>query len=120
MNDFTSCPICGNSLRKHASSKFLFPINKFSHFIEKICSNQPNHLIQFFIDSTTNNVDFVKMSLNHLFTKYIEIDFVNQKSTISIYKQSVPKHFYLNKIIEPDFPKLTLLKEKVDIILTFS
>jgi len=79
-----------------------------------------NHNIQFYVDGYTGKVDFLTLSLDHKYSKYIEFDFVNQKCKISCFKNGQMQYINVPKIIIPDFPKLTALKERISMYITFS
>lgn len=121
MEDVTSCPICNNKLRTvRLNGKYLFSVNKTSNYVERTCSQGMNHSLQFFTDENTKKIDFIKISLNHKYSKFIEIDFINQKCRISCMKSGKAEYIDIPKMLEPDFPNLTKLKEKVALYVTFS
>ncbi len=120
MDDTTSCPICNNKLRslKHPN-KYLHPIAKTANFYERTC-NGINHMLQFYTDSSTNKIDFIKVSLTPNYSRFVEIDFFNQKSRISYIIESKPEYVEVPKILELDFPNLIKLKEKISLYATFN
>ena len=120
MDDTQVCPICGSKLRNITKmSEFVLPIAKFGDFVERICTG-PNHVIQFFTDLTTGKVDFLKVSLNYKYSRFIEINYVDQYSRVITLKNNKPEYIIVPKIIEPDFPDLNLLREKVGLFVVFS
>lgn len=121
MDDISNCPICSNKLRTvWLFNKYLHPINKTANYAERTCAIGMNHSLQLFADNITNKVDFLKLSLNPKYSRYLEIDFLNQRCRISCFKEGQPKHIEIDKIIEPDFPHLIKLKEKVAMFICFS
>ena len=121
MDDTVSCPICGNKMRTvHLTSKFSHTVNKTANYTERVCSSGMNHTLQLFTDKATNKVDLIILSLNHKYSRYLEIDYVNQKSRIMCAKESKIEYIEIDKILEPDFPDLTKLKEKVSLYVVFS
>lgn len=121
IEDVTMCPICNSKLRTlRLIDKYHHIINKTSNYLERTCSQGMNHSLQLLTDESTKKVDFIKISLNHKYSRFIEIDFVNQKSRISCMKGGKVEYIEIDKIIMPDFPNLTKLKEKVSLFITFS
>ena len=121
MDDTLACPICGNKLRNiKLSNKFLHPVGKTANYIERTCSEGMNHSLQLFTDENNNQVDFLKLSLNPKYSRYIEIDFINQKCRINCLKEGKPDYIDIPKMIYPDFPLLTKLKERVSLYIIFS
>lgn len=120
MDDTLTCPICENRLRTVSiNNKFLHPINKTATYAERTC-NGLNHVLQFFADEATHKIDFIKISLNPKYTKYLEIDFINTKCRISCMKKGKAEYIEIPKMIEPDFPHLVKLKERVALYVVFS
>lgn len=114
LNDTTHCPICNLKLKN------VF-INKFPHkstFIQRTCSGI-NHSLQF-LSNPSNKIDIIKFSLNPKYSKFIEIDFVNNKSIINSPVNNIPNYISIPKIIYPDFPLLLNLKNQVKFYTTFS
>jgi len=121
MDDTLACPICGNKLRNiKLPNKFLHHVNKTSDYIARTCHNGMNHSLTFHVDEITKKVDFLKLSLNPKYSRYVEIDFFNQKCRISCLKDSKPDYIEIPKMLHPDFPLLTKLKERVSLYITFS
>lgn len=121
MADTLNCPICSSKLRTvRLTNKFLFGVNKSSNYIERTCSLGMNHSLQFFTDEKTKKIDFIKISLNHKYSRFIELDFHNQKSKISCLKSGKAEYIEVPRLLEPDFPNLEKLKEKVSVIVSFS
>lgn len=119
--DTIICPICKNKLRTiYLSNKFLFGVNKHSNYIERTCTKAVNHSLQFFTDAQTKKIDFIKVSLDHKYSKFIEIDFINQKSRISCMKAGKAEYIDVDRLLDPDFPDLEKLKEKVSLLITLS
>lgn len=121
MDDTLVCPICGNKLRNvNQKNKNLLPVGKTANYVERTCSLGMNHSLQLFTDGYTQQVDLLKLSLNPKYSRYLEIDFINQKCRISCLKAGKTEYINIPKMIHPDFPKLAKLKEKVSMYVTFS
>lgn len=119
MQDTKNCPICGDKMRSITeNNKFTQTISQDS-YIKRTCHGH-NHIIQFFTNENTKNVDFIKLSLSVNYSKFITIDFLNNKSQIQCLSNSKKSFIDIPKIIEPDFPSLKNLKEKVSLLITFS
>lgn len=121
MDDVLSCPICKNKLRNvKLTAKHLHGVGKTANYIERTCAQGMNHSVQFFADETTKQIDLIKISLSPKYSKYLEIDYVNQKCRIHCMKDGKAKYIDIEKMIEPDFPDLIKLKEKISLYITFS
>ncbi len=121
MDDVLHCPICGNKLRtSHHTNKILYPINRTGDYAERICSEGHNHIIAVWTNKTTKKVDLLKLSLNSKYSRFLEIDYVNQKCRITCAKDGEYEYIDIPKMIEPDFPDLVRLKEKVSLYIVFS
>lgn len=120
MEDTALCPICHNKLRSlKLINKYLHPIDKKGFFYERICS-RPNHTVHFFADGYAHQIDYLRFSLDHRYSKFLEIDFVHKKCRIVCFKLCVPSYIEIPKMIEPDFPLLKNLKSKISMYVTFS
>lgn len=62
----------------------------------------------------------IKLSLNPKYSRFLEMDFVNQKCRITCSKDGENEYIDIPKMIYPDFPDLTKLKEKVSLYVVFS
>lgn len=122
MNDTLICPICSCKLRNLKwNNKHLENVNKKADYIERKCTQYLNHSLKFFTDKNTKQVDFIKLSLNHRYSVYAEIDFVNKITTVNCFKNSEKqKSIQIPKVLELDFPELETLREKVNLFITFS
>jgi hypothetical protein len=121
MDDTSDCPICNNKLRSiKLENHFLNLVDKKSTFVERTCSTGMNHHLQFFTDQETKKVDFIKISLHHTYSRYIEINFIHQKCKVSYTKDGKSHIIEIPKLIIPDFPKLDKLKERVSLYAVFS
>lgn len=121
MDDVLLCPICGNKMRtSHQQNKLLHEVEKTADYASRVCSNQPNHVVILWTDKETKKVDLLKISLNPKYSRFIEIDFVNQKCRITCAKEGEYEYIDIPKMIEPDFPDLTKLKERVSLYVVFS
>lgn len=121
MDDTISCPICNNRMRAvRLSNKYLHTIDKTASYMERTCSNGMNHTLQIFVDEGTRKVDLLRLSLNHKYSRYLEIDYIHQKCRISCFKDSKAEYIEIDKMIDPDFPNLIKLKEKISLYVVFS
>jgi len=121
MNDTLYCPVCNNKLKnKNLPNQKLYAVDNQSDYIERTCSSGFNHSLRFFTDKKTKKVHLLKTSISPNYSRFIEIDFLNHKSKISCFKMGESEAININKIIEPDFPNLSNLKNKVDVYVKFS
>lgn len=122
MQDVLKCPICSSTLRSVSKKKLrtLHWINKTGTYTEKRCVTGHNHSLLLFADKATGKIDLIKFSIESDYSKFIEIDFVNQKCRIHCLKAGQPHYIEISNIIEPDFPNLEKLKQKVSLFVTFS
>lgn len=121
MHDTLTCPICGNKLRSiKQNNKHLHQVGKTADYIERTCSDGMNHSLQIFVDESNNKVDLLKLSLNPKYSRFLEIDFHNQKCRINCLKEGKPEYIEIKKMLEPDFPDLLKLKEIVSMYIVFS
>lgn len=119
MQDTLYCPICGDKMRSKKEQAYVLILNKDSNFIERTCTGL-NHCIQVVVDLESNQVDFVKISLNKDYSRFVLIDFVNNKSDIVCMKKSMKQSFEVPKAVVPDFPELKELKRIIEMYVTFS
>jgi hypothetical protein len=118
MDNTSSCPICEKKLSStNALNKD--NLDKTTTYTERKCASM-NHSIILLINDKTDKVDFIKMSLNPKYSRFIEIDFYNNKCRINCLKNGKPEYINIPKMIVPDFPELIKLKEKVGLFITFS
>jgi len=121
MDDTPTCPICGNKMRTvNLDNKLLHIIKKQANYVERTCVNGMNHSLRLFADKATGQVDFINLSLNPKYSKYLEIDFINSKCRINCMKEGKPEYIEIPKMIIPDFPLLEKLKERVNLYVVFS
>lgn len=119
MQDTTNCPICGDKMRSIREHKFLIPVGKTSNYCERTC-NGLNHVVQFMTDEATNEVDFLKISLEPDYSKFIHIDLYNKKCQVICRRDNKQEVIDVPRMIFPDFPDLIKLKEKVALFVVFS
>lgn len=119
MDDTLHCPICGNKLRNVKKNGPLHAIGKEGNYVERTCTGM-NHVLQIFTETKTKKVDLLKLSLNPKYSRHLEIDYYNQKCRISCAKDGQYEYIPIDRMIEPDFPNLEKLKEKVAVYITFS
>lgn len=121
MDDALRCPICGNKFKtNHHVKKLLYPINKVADYAERQCGEGHNHILTLWTDKSTKQVDLIKLSLNPKYSRFLEIDYVNQKCRIICAREGEYEYIDIPKMIEPDFPDLAKLKEKVALYVVFS
>lgn len=121
MDDTFICPICNNKLRNiNLDNKFIIAIHKYGNFVERTCAKGMNHIFQILTDKSTSKINFINLSLNHNYSRYLEIDFVNQKCRIHCMKNGNSEYIDIPKIIWPDFPDLKKLKERVEMYIIFN
>lgn len=116
-----NCPICGDLMRGiKQTNKIIHFVEKISNYSERTC-NGLNHCLQIVVDEKTNQVDLLKISLNPTYDRFIFIDFYNQKCKVVCLKDNKEvSSIAVPKMIEPDFPDLSKLKEKVSMFIVFS
>jgi len=73
-----------------------------------------------FADKATKKVDFLKLSLNPKYSRFLEIDYVNQKCRINCMKDQKSDYIEIDKMLYPDFPLLCELKKIVSLYVVFS
>ena len=124
MDDCLFCPICSSRLKSYGPfTRYVYLIKKMADYIDRGCISAEDHYIHLLIDSATHKIDIMKISINKSDThnKFIEIDYVNNKSRIIILEpHGPPQYIDLPKMISPDFPILEELKRKVNILIAFS
>ena len=121
MEDTLSCPICGSKLRNnYLHNQFIQVLGKTSTFVERSCTAQHNHSIRFFVDGATGKIDFLRLPLNPQCSRFIEINYLLNKSRISCWKDNKPEYLEIERVLDPDFPDLTKLREKVGIYVVFN
>ncbi len=79
-----------------------------------------NHIFQLHINEQSRQVEFLKFSLCPQYSRLLEIDYKNQKCRILCYKEGKGEYIEIEKMIEPDFPDLIKLKEKIELYVIFS
>lgn len=119
MDDTLNCPICGQRMRTiNLDNKFLHHIQRLGSYVERTCVGM-NHTLQIFTNKESDTVDFLNLSLNPQYSRFLQINFIDQKCRINCMKDGESTYIDVPKIIEPDFPKLTKLKEKVSLYVVF-
>ena len=113
------CPICGDKLRGLKQyNKYSNYTKRVANYSERTCTGL-NHCLQILVDTDTKQVDFLKISLNPNYSRYIYIDYYNQKCKIIYYKDGKEEYIEVPRMIEPDFPDLLNLKEKTQTLSLF-
>jgi hypothetical protein len=92
MDDTLHCPICGKKMRTiNTLDRLLHSVNKRADYAERTCTDGMNHRgLRIFTDKATGKVDFLVLALNPKNSKYLEVDFVNQKCRINCMKNGKP------------------------------
>lgn len=120
MQDTLYCPICNSKFKnKKIIDEYLYSIDTKGNFIQRVCSSGLNHSI-LLISNLKKEVVFIKTSLSSNYSKFIEINFINNRSVISCTKNGNRQLIHINKSINPDFPNLSLLISKVNNYINFS
>jgi hypothetical protein len=120
MDDLLHCPICNNKLRNsHLHNKFLHLVSKTSDYVERICANGHSHFLSFWTDKLTQQVDLLKVSLAPDYSRFIEIDFLNQTSRIIVVQDTNYQYIEVPQVLELDWPELIDLKKKVSLLIVF-
>ena len=121
MEDILLCPICGNKMRVlHLNNKFLYPVEKTANYTERVCANNHNHVVSLWADKATNQVDYLRFSLNKEYSRWVEIDYVNQKSRVTLREGTDYRYINVPRILIADFPNCSVLKETIGLFLVFS
>ena len=119
MDDFKVCPICNNKLRTINNIFVSFDkINRLTS--ERNCTKGMNHSLQIHSDIETNKVLKIKVSLAANYSKFIEINYVLNNSTILCMKDGKINPINIDKVLEIDFQDLDKLRKKVDMLIAFS
>ena len=119
MQDILTCPICGDKLRSIKRKNKIFDLNQNAYYVERLCIQHINHFIQFFVDEESNKVDLINISLSSNRSRFVRINFYKNISKV---QSNFPllNEVVIPKIIEPDFPDLIMLKDKIKLYVTFS
>lgn len=118
MDDIRVCPICNTKLTSLRAPRYIGSINKWGKYVERLCTGA-NHFFQIFVED--NKVDYLKVSLVPDYSVFFTADYYNQKCIVSCLKNGISEHdIKIPRLIEPDFPDLVKLKEKISIYVVFS
>jgi hypothetical protein len=119
MDDAHNCPIC-NSVLKITNKKdiFLSEIKTWGNFAIKICPGA-NHFLKI-ISNDQKEMVWLMCSLNKEYTKFIIINYYQQRCLIICSKNNIRQSIAIDKLLMPDFPHLHLLKKKVDMYVALS
>jgi hypothetical protein len=116
VQDTLLCPICQEKLRNIKTFR-VFDHLEHQLYTERTCSRL-NHMVMFFTNEQTKQVDFLKMSLNPKYSRFLEVNFLDQTCRVSLMNENVPDYIQIPKMVELDFPSLTKLKEKIELYAT--
>jgi len=119
MRDILTCPICGDKLRSIKRKNKIFDLNQEAYYVERLCVKNISHFLQFFTDEGTGKVDLINISLTPNRSKFIRINFYTNISKV-LSNFPLLNEVIIPKIIEPDFPDLIILKDKIKLYITFS
>lgn len=117
MQDTLLCPICNNKLENSYQNRYT-NISK-TDLIRRRCAG-PGHYLHFYTSKENRKITIISFSLDFEYSKYIEINFIKEKTKIDCRKNNTPYTIILNKILEIDFPILDKLKEKVNTYILIS
>jgi len=120
MDDISHCPICNLKMRTYNYNKFLHLTGKTTDYAERVCSKGFNHVAIFWVDKSTNQIDAMKFSLNEYYSKFLEINFVKEKSKIILASNGGFDQIILDRIFVPDFPDLKELKRQISLFSLLS
>lgn len=110
MDDTLLCPICGHKFRN---------IKRSAEIIERVCPGT-NHVIQLFTNTVKQQVTEIKLSLDHKYSKHLNINYEKQSTQIICMRNSKPFYIDLPEVLELDFPNLVKIKKKVDLYILVS
>lgn len=79
-----------------------------------------NHTLTIITNEALKRVESLKLSLNPKYSRFLEIDFIAQRCRINCMKEGKSEYIDIPKMIEPDFPDLVKLKERVSLYVVFS
>lgn len=121
MEDTATCPICGNKLTNlRLKNSYLAAMDKVANYMRRTCTKGFSHNYQHLVDEATSKVDWLKLSLNPRGGRWVEINYVTNASRIICVKGEEIDTIDIGKSLEPDFPDLTKLKEKISVYVLFS
>ena len=119
MEDLILCPICGNILRTAHLNKFhLHIVGKTANYAERTCPGAHGHSIMFWTDKTTNQIDFLKVSLNCNYSRFVEIDFLNKETRVLCSRNGKFDVINVGRLLIPDFPDLSELRKSAAFCVT--
>lgn len=118
MDDIYNCPICNSNLIiTNKKNVFLSEIEAWGDFKIKICPGA-NHFLK--IISNNKEMLWLMCSLNQQYTKFIAINYHQQRCLIICSKNNIKQSIFINKLLTTDFPHLHHLKKKVDMYVALS
>jgi len=83
-----------------------------------------NHALTFYVIQSeltaTNQIILLNFSLDPFYQTFLQIDYGYQISALSITQNTVTHKIFIPKVLEPDFPDLTQLKENLKTYVIFS
>lgn len=120
MDDTLLCPICSNKLKTITKKNtYLHYINSQGNYYIRICSSGINHFLKLITDIQTKKVVLVNFSVDKTYSKFVSLDFFNKKSWITCFKNNIPNIIKMDRLLEPDFPQLNNISQKVKLLVTF-
>lgn len=121
MQDTLHCPICKQKfLNKYQLLNF-GKNNEIINVAERLC-NGISHTLKIKSNTISKEIIFVKISLDSTYSKYLEVDYIQDKSSISCYKPESRNHYVIDigSAIPVDFNNLNKLKDKINTYVMLS
>jgi hypothetical protein len=107
--------MCGNKLiNLNLTDQHLPFLHKTSSFITRNCPTGISHSYLHTTDQTTGKIDWIKLSFLPS-QRWIEINYITNKSRIVCLKDGEPDYLDIGKALEPDFPAMEKLREKISL-----
>jgi hypothetical protein len=118
MQDYLMCPMCQKQFSNfHHTNYMLFPINKIANYTRRICRDNFSHVLSFFTDPLSQEIDYLQLSLfsskTNSFSIIIENNYYNNSSKLTLWGRPESHIISFETVLSLDFPSLTILKEKI-------
>ena len=121
MDDILFCPMCNNKLRNVNMNRYLlYPTGKRADYVERRCTTGHGHVVIFWTDKATSQVDFMCATLCPTFERVIETDFVNNRSKIICKSNGAYQSIDIDRLLVPDFPDFIEIQQIVDLFVAMS